>query len=131
VAGLSERLHAPIALDVTSRALALLASLASPMFMIAAIAAWVFELWPANPTTLAISAVAVVGGPVLGMVHVHTADEHVPAAAAPATTVGVAAPVPLTQRAAAARAFHNWRETVHPAIERRDRERRANRWLRT
>jgi hypothetical protein len=102
------------------------------MFMIAAIAAWLFELWPANPTTLAISAVAVVGGPVLGMVHVHTADEQAPAApAAPATAVAVAAPMPLTQRAAAARAFHNWRESVHPAIERRDRERRANRWLRS
>jgi hypothetical protein len=99
------------------------------MFMIAAVAAWLFELWPANPMTLAISAVAVVGGPVLGMVHVHTAQEHGPVASAP-PVAAVAAPMPLTQREAAARAFHNWRDTVHPAIERRDRERRANRWLR-
>jgi len=98
--------------------------------MAAAVAAWLFELWPANPATLAISAAAVVSGPVLGLVHVHTADEHAPAAPAP-QVVAVAAPTPMTQRAAAARRFHNWRESVHPGIERRDRERRANRWLRS
>jgi hypothetical protein len=45
--------------------------------------------------------------------------------------VVVASPVQLTPRAAAARAFHNWRSSVHPAIERRDRERRASRWIRS
>ena len=98
--------------------------------MIAAVVAWLFELWPANPMTLAIAAAAVVGGPVLGMVHVRTADEPRPTVQTP-PVVTMTAQMPLTQRAAAARAFHNWRDSVHPAIERRDRERRANRWLRS
>ena len=37
---------------VTSRALSLLAAFASPVFMAAAIAGWLYELWPANPLTL-------------------------------------------------------------------------------
>jgi hypothetical protein len=99
--------------------------------MIAAFAGWLTELWPANPITLAIAGVMVAGGPLLGMVHVATADEKTAEAPAPGP-VAVAAPsITLTARAASARAFHNWRETVHPAIERRDRERRANRWLRS
>jgi hypothetical protein len=61
---------------VTSRALALLTILASPVFVVAAVAGWLTELWPANPTTLVIAAFAVVSGPVLGMVHVATAQEN-------------------------------------------------------
>jgi hypothetical protein len=118
---------------VTSRALALLAAFASPVFMVAAIAGWLYELWPANPQTLAVSAFLVIGGPILGIVHVATAredDEEPRAPAFVARPVQVAQPVLLTPKAARARAFHNWRDTVHPAIERRERERRASRYLR-
>jgi hypothetical protein len=69
---------------------------------------------------------------VLGIVHVATADEDdeeeqvaprfVPRPAAPQ-------PVFLTPQAARAKAFHNWRDSVHPAIERRERERRASQWI--
>ncbi len=118
---------------VTSRALALLAALASPVFMVAAIAGWLLELWPAYPVTLGIAAFVVVGGPLLGIVHVATAreedDETEPApnfVARPA-----APPVLLTPQAARAKAFHNWRDSVHPAIERRERERRASRYIRS
>jgi hypothetical protein len=117
---------------VTSRALALLAAFASPVFMVAAIAGWLYEVWPATPLTLGLAALAVVGGPVLGIVHVATADEDdeeeqvtprfVPRPAAPQ-------PVFLTPQAARAKAFHNWRDSVHPAIERRERERRASQWI--
>ena len=115
---------------MTSRALALLTVVVSPVFVVAAVAGWLTELWPANLTTLVIAAFAVASGPLLGMVHVATAQEKRPAA--PARPVVVTAPAPpLTQRAAAARAFHNWRDSVHPAIERRERERRASRWIRS
>jgi hypothetical protein len=39
--------------------------------------------------------------------------------------------LPLTARAEAARQFYNWRERVHPAIERRERERRASQYIRS
>jgi hypothetical protein len=118
---------------VTSRALALLAAFASPVFMIAAIAGWLYEVWPATPLTLGLAALAVVGGPVLGIVHVATADEGVEESeqAAPRFVPRPARPesVLLTPQAARAKAFHNWRDSVHPAIERRERERRASQWL--
>ena len=119
---------------MTSRALALLASFASPVFMVAAVVGWLYELWPANPVTLAIAAVTVIGGPLLGIVHVATASEdgEEPVAAAvrraPAPSPQ---PVFLTPQAAARQAFHNWRDSVHPAIERRERERRASQWIRS
>ena len=116
---------------MTARALALLAAFASPVFMVAAIVGWVYEIWPATPLTLAIAATAVVGGPVLGIVHVAGAeDERAEEDLAPRLV-----PRPerdtllLTPRAARARAFHTWRQSVHPAIERRERERRASQWL--
>ena len=59
---------------VNPRALALLAGFASPIFLIAAVAGWLAGIWPANPFTLGIAAVAVIAGPLLGMFHVATAD---------------------------------------------------------
>jgi hypothetical protein len=124
---------------VTSRALSVLAAFASPVFMIAAIAGWLYGVWPATPLTLGVAAFLVVGGPLLGIVHVATATEddesEDEAATAVMTAPAVAprpapAPVPLTPKAAAARRFANWRDTPHPAIERRERERRASRYIR-
>src|SRR4051812_39318541 len=59
--------------SIMSRALSFLAALASPVFVCAAIAGWLFEVWPANPLTLGVSGFLVVGGPILGIVHVATA----------------------------------------------------------
>jgi hypothetical protein len=116
--------------SVTSpRALALLASLASPLFLAAAVAGWLTGVWPANPFTLGLAATAVIAGPLLGMVHVATADDG--SDPEPEITVAKVLPDPLvTPRAASARAFHNWREAMNPAIERRERERRASQYLR-
>jgi hypothetical protein len=124
--------------------------------MVAAIAGWLYGVWPANPMTLGISALAVIGGPMLGIVHVVTAHEAVEPALAPRPSVRpapapaprpavrpAAAPaprpeahrdparaLPLTQGAAAARAFYKWRSEAHPAIARRERERRASQYIR-
>jgi hypothetical protein len=117
---------------VTSRALALLAAFASPVFMVAAIAGWLYEMWPATPLTLGVAAIVVVGGPVLGIVHVATAvEEFEEEDVAPRFVARPAAPKPvlLTPQAARAKAFHHWRDSVHPAIERRERERRASQWI--
>jgi hypothetical protein len=139
------------------RALSLLAAFASPVFMCAAIAGWLFEVWPANPLTLGVSALLVMGGPILGIVHVATADTwrddeaeaSAPAAARPAPAVArtarathaapaaatapvrVPEPIILTAKAADARRFASWRDTPNPAITRRERERRASRYLRS
>jgi hypothetical protein len=117
--------------SVTSpRALALLASLASPLFLAAAVAGWLTGAWPANPFTLGLAATAVIAGPLLGMAHVATADD----GSEPEPEITVVAkilPDPLvTPRAASARAFHNWRDAMNPAIERRERERRASQYIR-
>ena len=122
-----------------SRALALLAAFASPVLMVAAIAGWLYGLWPATPLTFAISAFAVVGGPLLGIVHVMTADEPAVTVPAPARASPLAlrpvrasqpvmqpAPLALTPNAASAAAFNNWRNQVHPGIAYRERERRAS-----
>jgi hypothetical protein len=116
--------------SVTSpRALALLASVASPIFLTAAVAGWLTGFWPANPFTLGVAAVAVVAGPLFGLLHVATADKGLEDE--PEITVTTVLPDPLvTPRAAAARAFHNWRDSVNPAIERRERERRASQYIR-
>ena|SRR5215207_303694 len=116
---------------VTSRALALLASLASPVFGVAAVVGWLYELLPASPVTFAVATVAVIGGPVLGIVHVATASEEIDEPVEPRFIARTAAPQPvfLTPQAARAKAFHNWRDSVHPAIERRERERRASQWI--
>ncbi|HET6550706.1 MAG TPA: hypothetical protein VFG79_19730 [Solirubrobacter sp.] len=115
---------------MTSRALALLAAFASPVFMVAAIAGWLTGVWPANDLTFGLSAFLVIAGPVLGIAHVATArEDDEPVAVAPLV---VAAPEPLlTPRAARARAFHNWRTSPNAAITRRERERRASRYLRS
>ena len=117
---------------VTSRALALLASFASPVFGVAAVVGWLYDLWPANAVTFAVAAVAVIGGPLLGIVHVTTASEEFEEPVTePRFVARAAAPQPvfLTPQAARAKAFHNWRDSVHPAIERRERERRASQWI--
>jgi hypothetical protein len=116
--------------SVTSRALALLAAFASPVFMVAAVAGWLYEAWPANPVTLAVAAFVVIGGPLLGIVHVATAREDDEPSSAPAPTASAPRPLLLTPQAARAKAFHNWRDAVHPAIERRERERRASQYIR-
>jgi hypothetical protein len=126
---------------VTSRALSLLAAFSSPVFMAAAIGAWLYELWPANPVTLAISAFVVIGGPILGIVHVATARED--AEEEEPQTVALPAPVPvqrpvalhpsitLTPKADAARRFATWRDQPNAAIALRERERRASQYVRS
>ena len=111
----------------SSRALSLLAGVASALFMCAAIAGWLYGFWPANPFTLGVAAFAVVSGPLLGIYHVATADESI--AADELELAPVVAPV-INMAEARARAFHNWRDSVHPAIERRERERRASQYIR-
>jgi hypothetical protein len=127
----------PIWTITMPRALSLLAAFASPLFLCAAIAGWLFEVWPANPLTLGVAAVLVMGGPILGIVHVATtatdddADEE--AETVVATTPPAApqpAPVALTAKAEAARRFANWRDTPNEAITQRERARRANRYVR-
>ena len=134
---------------MTCRAISLLAGFASPIFLAAAIGGWLYGIWPANPFTLAIAGIVVIGGPILGIVHVATAWERdeeeesetavvaVPArvirpvpAPAPAP-VAVRPPMPLTPKADAARRFAAWRDTPHAAIEQRERERRASQYVRS
>jgi hypothetical protein len=112
-----------------SRALALLAAFASPLFMAAAVAGWLSDTWPATPLTLALAAFAVIGGPVLGILHVTTAEEDaqqpvlalVPAGEARRRRIPLDA-VSETQRLAAARRFHSWRDRPNDTISRRERE---------
>jgi hypothetical protein len=126
----------PIWTDTMPRALSLLAAFASPVFLCAAIAGWLFEVWPANPLTLGMSAILVTGGPILGIVHVATAkDWHEPEPeAAPPVAVAPPARVPepivLTAKADAARRFANWRAMPNEAITQRERARRANQYVR-
>jgi hypothetical protein len=109
---------------VTARALSLLAAFASPVFMAAAVAGWLSGLLPATPLTLGIAALLVIGGPVLGIIHVATSDEEPeaapPVAPAPAPVATHRLPAPaleLTPRAAAARRFAAWRDG--PGAQRR------------
>jgi len=116
----------------------LLAAFASPVFLCAAIAGWLFEVWPANPLTLGVSALLVMGGPILGIVHVASAkhwedDEDVAAPAAQVVTAPparVPEPIVLTAKADAARRFASWRDTPNEAITKRERARRANQYVR-
>ena len=113
----------------SSRALALLAAFASPLFMAAAIAGWLSETWPATPLTLTIASLAVVGGPLLGILHLTTAreDDGEPMRAVVTTPSGRKRKVALdavtvTPRLADARRFHNWRDKPNHAIARREHE---------
>jgi hypothetical protein len=118
---------------MTSRSLAYLAAFASPVFMAAAIAGWLSGVWPATPLTFAVSAGAVIGGPLLAILHVLTAQEDDYEAEAPTRRLPAAVPerrvrrialdaVSLTPRLAAARQFQNWRDRPNEAILMRERE---------
>jgi hypothetical protein len=114
---------------MTPRALALLAAFASPLFMAAAIAGWLSDTWPATPLTLSIASLAVIGGPLLGILHVATAREGGSESVLAVVTSpsGRKRKVPLdavtvTPRLADARRFHNWRDKQHDAIARREHE---------
>src|SRR6478752_4509370 len=63
------------AFGVTARALSLLAAFASPLFLAAAVAGWLYGAWPATPVTLGIAAFAVISGPLLGIYHVAAGRE--------------------------------------------------------
>jgi hypothetical protein len=125
---------------VTSRALSLLAAFSSPVFMVAAIGAWLYGFWPANPVTFAISAFVVIGGPILGIVHVATAHEEddeaeeetvvLPVPVAVHRPAPIHASITLTPKADAARRFANWRDQPNAAITLRERERRASQYVR-
>jgi hypothetical protein len=113
---------------MTSRALALLAAFASPLFMAAAIAGWLSGTWPATPLTLALAAFAVIGGPLLGFLHVATAheDDGEPMLAL-VPVEGRRRRIPLdavseTPRLAEARRFHNWRDRPNDVLSRREHE---------
>ena len=116
------------------RALSLLAAFASPVFLCAAIAGWLFEVWPANPLTFGVAAVLVAGGPILGIVHVagtkDDEDEEETVVAAAPRPAPHPAPIVLTAKAEAARRFANWRDTPNEALTQRERARRANRYVR-
>jgi hypothetical protein len=95
----------------SSRALSALAHGASAVFLVAAVAAWLTGLWPATPLTLGVSLVVVAVGPLVGMLHVATAEE--PRAEAPPAPQPARRPAPapaLPPRLAAARRFHAWRD---------------------
>jgi hypothetical protein len=104
--------------------------------MVAAIAGWLYEVWPANPVTFAVAAVLVAGGPILGIIHVATSGDDAEPEPEPATpaprVVLLPAPEPvrLTEKAEAARRFASWRDTPNDAITQRERARRANRYVR-
>jgi hypothetical protein len=129
--------------SIMSRALSLLAAFASPVFMCAAIAGWLFEVWPANPLTLGISGLLVVGGPIVGILHVATAkgrdeededvveEETVELAAPVLVRRSVPAPLLMTEKAVAAARFASWRDTPNPALEQRERARRASKYIRS
>jgi hypothetical protein len=131
--------------SIMSRALSVLAAFASPVFMCAAIAGWLFDVWPANPVTLGISGLLVVGGPIIGIVHVATAKGHedededeevveeetVELAAPVLVRRPVPAPLLMTEKAAAAARFASWRDTPNPALEQRERARRASQYIRS
>jgi hypothetical protein len=138
----------PIWTPIMTRALSILAACSSPVFAAAAIAGWLFEIWPATPVTLFVSAFVVMGGPMLGIVHVITAkraeDEEEPqeeavteVIAPPAATYRptpirvVREPAVLTPRSAAAARFAAWRDAPNEALAQRERERRASRYIRS
>ena len=62
---------------VTARALSLLAAFASPVFLCAAIAGWLYGLWPANPVTLGLALFCVSGGLAIGALGTRVANREV------------------------------------------------------
>ncbi len=115
---------------VTARALSLLAAFASPVFMALAIAGWLSGQLPATPVTFGVAALLVIGGPVLGIVHVATTrgdeeleDETTVVFEEPPVPVAVhrlpTPPIELTPRAAAAQRFAAWRDGPAPVLQRR------------
>lgn len=129
---------------VTSRALSLLTAFASPVFLAAVVGGWLYGLWPANLFTLGIAAIVVIGGPILGIVHVATAWERDDESEQETAVLGVATlaphpvpapfparpPIPLTPKADSARRFAAWRDQPNAAIEQRERARRASQHVR-
>jgi len=125
---------------MTSRSLAVLAAIASPVIGAAAVVGWLAGAWPATPLTFMLAAAAVVGGPLVALVHVATAadadaEPPQPARARPAApprTRGIPLDaVAATPRLVAARQFHDWRERENDALTRREREEllRRNQYL--
>lgn len=125
----------------TPRAVSLLAAFASPIFLAAAIAGWLYDVWPATPLTFGIACFVVAGGPILGIYHVATVDfgdededsyvEEPTAILRPVVTRAAApAPLPLTPKAADAKAFTSWRDRPNEALVHRERERQANAYVR-
>jgi hypothetical protein len=115
---------------VTARALSLLAAFASPVFMAAAIAGWLSGFLPATPLTLGVAAFLVIGGPVLGIVHVASSrdddevfEDETVVIDEPPVPVAVhrlpTPPIELTPRAAAAQRFAAWRDGPAPVLQRR------------
>jgi hypothetical protein len=103
----------------TARALALLAALTSPVFMAGAVVGWVLKLWPATPLTFAAAAVAVLGGPLLGLAHARGVREPPAPEPRPASALAPivrpkpkpARPVaPMTADRARSLAFLAWRD---------------------
>ena len=113
---------------MTPRALSLLAAFASPIFLCAAIVGWLHGLWPATPVTLGIAALTVCSGPLVAIFHVATENlEDEEDDVSEPTFVATSTPVNATE--ARARAFHNWRDKNNETLERRERERRASRFI--
>ena len=93
--------------------------------MCAAIAGWLYGVWPANPLTLGIAAFVVIGGPLLGIFHVATAARTTTTKRArrpsrsPVARPGPADPSPQARARAHAQgrrrdaAFANWRDQPH------------------
>jgi hypothetical protein len=85
--------------------------------MAGAVVGWVVKLWPATPLTFSAAAVAVLGGPLLGLAHARGAREQErpepPAAPAPAPPKRSARPKPagpMTPDRARSLAFLAWRD---------------------
>jgi hypothetical protein len=106
-------------------ALTFLVTLSSLAFAIGAVLGWTLDLWPATPATLAVAAVAVLGGPALAAaltLAIRRGAPPRPAAAAPARPAAAVAarpappppgpaPVTLSPKAARARELLDWRDS--------------------
>jgi hypothetical protein len=86
----------------TAWALSFLSTLASVIFAVGAIAAWVVGLWPATPLTLALAAAVVLAGPLAATLHFASARGQAPRRSAPAPRARLQAR-PVASRACAPR----------------------------